>query len=591
MGAWLDRNLEVLARVNPALARRVRSVRVGEGYQVLPAKNGLPVLRAGKTTLHSVYDPVREGEHWARVQEPPLEDAPAVAVLGFGMGYHLPGILKKTGRPLWVIEPNLEILRTAMEESDLRELLSRVLVATGREEAVMRALRENRAVTLVHEPSRNLSPSRYDAIRGRIRLWGLKKLKILVVYPIYGGSLPIADYCSRALRELGHHVEEMSYGNAAQLYTALDMVTTHKENEAALKGQFTRLLSEMALARCLEVKPDLVLALAQAPLLPETLGKIREIGVPLVYWFVEDFRLMEYWKEIAPLCDLFLTIQKGEFLDAIGALGVGHAHYLPTAALPEIHRPLTLCPEELREYGSDLSFVGAGYYNRQQFFQGLLGMEFKIWGSDWNFASPLGRCLQRRGKRVSTEDSVKIFNATRINLNLHSSTYHRGVNPEGDFVNPRTFEIAACGRFQLVDERAELPDLFEPNLETCTFRDLEELREKTGYYLNHFEEAERIAGSARERVLSEHTYASRMEEMLGLMFERGFRGRGDDGEPVEELIARAGAHTELGTYLSGFQDRKNLRLEDIVSQIHRSQGRLSEQEAMFLLMKELAGNP
>lgn len=28
-----------------------------------------------------------------------------------------------------------------------------------------------------------------------------------------------------------------------------------------------------------------------------------------------------------------------------------------------------------------------------------------------------------------------------------------GVEPYGDFVNPRTFESAACGAFQLVDSR------------------------------------------------------------------------------------------------------------------------------------------
>ena len=44
-------------------------------------------------------------------------------------------------------------------------------------------------------------------------------------------------------------------------------------------------------------------------------------------------------------------------------------------------------------------------------------------------------------------EAVKIFNASRINLNLHSSPYHLGINPEGDYVNPRTFDLAAAGPF------------------------------------------------------------------------------------------------------------------------------------------------
>ena len=33
-------------------------------------------------------------------------------------------------------------------------------------------------------------------------------LRILVVLPLYGGSLPIGRYCAQALRDLGHLVEE-----------------------------------------------------------------------------------------------------------------------------------------------------------------------------------------------------------------------------------------------------------------------------------------------------------------------------------------------------------------------------------------------
>ena len=34
-----------------------------------------------------------------------------------------------------------------------------------------------------------------------------RPLKIVLVLPLYGGSLPIGYYCADALRELGHEVE------------------------------------------------------------------------------------------------------------------------------------------------------------------------------------------------------------------------------------------------------------------------------------------------------------------------------------------------------------------------------------------------
>ena len=74
----------------------------------------------------------------------------------------------------------------------------------------------------------------------------------------------------------------------------------------------------------------------------------------------------------------------------------------------------------------------------------------------------------------------------------HSSLNHEGVVPDGDFVNPRTFEIAACGGFQLVDRRSLLGELFEEG-ELELFGDLAELRGKIDHYLARPEERNRFA--------------------------------------------------------------------------------------------------
>ena len=127
--------------------------------------------------------------------------------------------------------------------------------------------------------------------------------------------------------------------------------------------------------------------------------------------------------------------------------------------------------------------MGAGYYNRVQSFPRLLSHDFKIWGTEWALESDIGSRVQNKNKRLDPVDIVKIYNAGKVNLNLHSSTFHNGVNPVGDFVNPRTFEIAACGGFQLVDERSELAELIEPGTEVATFNSIDDLCNKVDYYL------------------------------------------------------------------------------------------------------------
>ena len=63
---------------------------------------------------------------------------------------------------------------------------------------------------------------------------------------------------------------------------------------------------------------------------------------------------------------------------------------------------------------------------------------------------------------------MKIYNASKININLHSSLQTTDLVSRGDFVNPRTFELAAAGAFQLVDERSLLGELFGAD-ELATF--------------------------------------------------------------------------------------------------------------------------
>jgi len=220
--------------------------------------------------------------------------------------------------------------------------------------------------------------------------------------------------------------------------------------------------------------------------------------------------------------------------------------------------------------------------------RGLLDFDFKIWGSDWDLHSELARCIQRGGARIDTDEIIKIFNASKININLHSSTYHKGINPFGDFINPRTFEIMACGGFQLTDRRTALEGLFEAGEEIIVFDDLGDLRSKVAYYLDKPEERNRIAERGRQRVLREHTYENRMNEMLEVIEAQGLRQPlwPEDGEEVEGLIKEAGGDSELGKYLYRFPGKRKITLSDITGEISGSEGEISKTEGIFMLMNE-----
>lgn len=590
------KNIEILKTINPELAEAILRTPRGDDLQIFTARNGMPSIKVGNITLHSIYEPIKEAEAWVEHHREKIERASALVVLGFGLGYHIIELcklelFKVTEMDVVVFEPRLDILRTALETVDLTSILSRVRLVTGDETPPVAKGFE----ILEHKPSVTLSRGYFERLLSRLKvLQAVKKgLKIMVVSPIYGGSLPIARYCASALRNLGHTVDFADNSIYKDAFLGIDKITSNKTHQDQLRALFTTFVSETIMARCAEVKPDLVFALAQAPLSDGCLKRFKDYKIPTAFWFVEDFRLMDYWQRVAPFYDYFFTIQRGKFFDKLKEIGVRNFSYLPMAASMDVHERLDFTREELYTYGSDISFVGAGYYNRRNFLKGLLDFDLKIWGTEWNMNSPLGKCIQRSGERVETEETVKIFNATKVNINLHSSTYHEGVNPYGDFVNPRTFEIAACEGFQLVDHRSEMAELFRIGEEMVCFEDLNDMRHKIKYYLDNPEERYKIARQGRERVVSDHTYKHRMEEMLYSMVKRGYepplwRAERED-EDVERLIEEAGKDTELGRYLARFIEKERISISDIVQDIGEGKGDLTETEKIFLLIKEFRG--
>lgn len=340
-------------------------------------------------------------------------------------------------------------------------------------------------------------------------------VRILVVLPLYGGSLPVGRYCVSALRDLGHTVEVFEAPDFLGAFSALKELRVSMDKHEGLEASLLQVVSQAIHAKAETFQPDLVLALAQAPVTRQVLKRLQRDGIPTAMWFVEDFRLFPYWRAFAPLYDFFFVIQKEPFLGELRNIGVDGV-YLPLAALPAFHRPLTLSAAEQDRFGSAVSFMGAGYPNRRTAFQQAHFPDFKIWGSDWEGSCGLGAYLQDNGVRVSSEDAVRIFNATKVNLNLHSSIHAEPVQ-QGDFVNPRTFELAACGAFQLVDERGLLPELFVVSgegRELETFASLSELEDKAAYFLAHPDERAVLSQRARSRVCAEHTYQKRMERLL-----------------------------------------------------------------------------
>ncbi|MFO0417482.1 MAG: glycosyltransferase, partial [Pseudomonadota bacterium] len=182
---------------------------------------------------------------------------------------------------------------------------------------------------------------------------------------------------------------------------------------------------------------------------------------------------------------------------------------------------------------------------------------------------------------------TKIFNSSAINLNLHSSNERDGVDPSGDFLNPRTFELAACGAFQLVDQRSLLGECFEPGREIVTFDSLGDLREKIDFYLAHPERRAGVIEAARARVLRDHTYDKRMESMLSVIYTSAYQRLRQRAEssPWSEMIKRAEFDPELKQRCERAYSRgEEPILDGLIADIATGNGQLTETEQKLLFL-------
>ncbi len=592
-----NENITRLATRYPDLAASIKSAGGGT-LTVEPARNGTPSARRSGRWVHSAYDPIREAETWADSHAQSCQAGETIVIAGVGLLYHVEALRKRLSPDcaIAVLIPNIDEFHDALSARTLGLWSEHItwlfgtpsesaqeLAASGRP---LRCL----SYTPAAQPDADFHHAFQQVLRRTIASHIGGQLTITLVGPIYGGSLPIARYVKRALETLGHKVQWIDHSLHAASYEAMGTLKDAR-NRQLMQSRMAEVLSQWTLASLAESPPDLVLSLAQAPLTLPVLEHLRKKNFVTAMWFVENYRHLTYWQQMAPGYDYWFVFQRGQCPDAFRQAGAKNVSYLPMAADPTIHHPMTLSEDDRRDYSADVSFVGAGYANRRRLFPTLLRQpwSFKLWGNEWEGADDLQSVLQLNGARIDTPTCMKVFNATTINLNLHSTT-GVGVDPQADFVNPRTFELAACGAFQLVDHRSLLPEFFSAQ-EIVSFQTFDEVPGLVGQWLGDSAARQAMSDAAQTRVLSAHTYAHRMKDLLSHIGVSqpdrvGAVLRGDRQQ--EALLTRCANDPPLEALLKKCPAGQRIELKDLAARV-RAKGpsaTLKREELMVLMLDE-----
>lgn len=100
----------------------------------------------------------------------------------------------------------------------------------------------------------------------------------------------------------------------------------------------------------------------------------------------------------------------------------------------------------------------------------------------------------------------QVFEASKINLNITLRSIQTGIPP-------RVLDIMGCRGFLITNYQQEMEEYFTRGIHYEDYRSIEELEEKTAYYLRHDVERERIAEHGYERVKEEFCYRKRLQQI------------------------------------------------------------------------------
>jgi spore maturation protein CgeB len=308
--------------------------------------------------------------------------------------------------------------------------------------------------------------------------------------------------------ELGPSFEEMNFRSALEgMGHELHPFDFRARLNEVGRERMNRELVERAAA----LRPDLAFFfLFEDEIAPDT---IRAIQSPTVNWFADDhWRFDNFTNEMAPAFDLAVTTDAAS-LPKYEAAGLTDKVLLSQWACNKY--AYTRVTNEIEH---DVTFVGQPHGNRQEIIDRITaaGHPVECWGFGW----PAGK--------LDHDGMVRVFSTSRVNLNLSNSStppntlrvrvgrlLGRGPKgPQPPQIKGRNFEVPGCGGFLLTENVPHLDRYFELGKEVAVYDGPDDLVEQVGYWLEHDDERAAVADAGYRRVLEEHTYDHRFEEIF-----------------------------------------------------------------------------
>lgn len=369
----------------------------------------------------------------------------------------------------------------------------------------------------------------------------------------------LSDFYAVHLRQLGHETQD--------LFASLEPLQKAWAREKGAVFREQSWLADIVLAQVRDFRPDVLFLQDLSPFEPAFRRQLRDAcpkGALVVGWIGSPVTDLESFRDL----DLVLTCVPG-FVERLRKAGV-KAELLALGFEPSILSSVK--PREERDLC--FTFVGSminstGFHSRRYgLIQRLMETTpLEVWGeisSPWSssrkpgpadgmvfhtnrFLAALGVAADtragipflRRGAYWVSHPALPPLNERfpgRFHAPLFGREYYGllarsqiAFNSHIDFAgqdagNVRLFEATGMGACLLTDWKANLLNLFQPDVEVVVYRDGEEAIEKTVDLLEHPEKRKAIAAAGQRRTLAEHSYSRRAEQLVDILSHCARRG-------------------------------------------------------------------
>lgn len=272
-----------------------------------------------------------------------------------------------------------------------------------------------------------------------------------------------------------------------------------------------------ALEMALRHQVDVVLVVSAMFLHPDVVMLMKRAGLRVAVLFTESPYDDAGELRMAKMVDGCWTSERSA-VSTFRAV-TPNVGYLRHAWHPERHTPAPQ-PGDEAVHAHDVVFVGSAWENRLEFLDAIdwTGIDLGLYGT-WpshlvGSRHPLRQYV--RDQQVDNRVAAALYRRAKIGLNIYRLSKGWGLGSEriaqAESMNPRAYELAACGTFHVSTYRAEVPETFGDLVPTC--RTPNEAGLLIREYLAHPERRQQMAAELPARVAGQ-SWNDRATTVLG----------------------------------------------------------------------------